>query len=427
MLVLLEFLLDGILLALCSIGLFDQSKRKPSLFFLSCSTLCVIFRTWVGGNENPLYYLLLPVDSIWVLPFLFIGALWLNSLWFQASEGHIFWGTTAQFALYLLVKFVCALGLGLIGLESGFWAVYGSRLLAILLWWLLWETETLHWLRDRLSDGDTLIRIIACNSLLVLVLLWTAYLQYTFSRGIWLLVAISILAILILADGLAFIWDQHHIQNRQRSRLLEQYLPMVEELVESVRARQHEFNNRMLAVSAAVDMAATLDEAKTAVAGLVGQVGLDATDRELLRCDSKVISGMLFGKTKQAELRHIRLEIAITAALLHRSLSETGWIELIGILVDNALEASSSGDTIFLRADNENGMVRLTVSNPCPPVSNIKLTEMFKRGWSTKADTGRGYGLFNARRLVEQHGGKIIIRNERMCGQNYLTIGALVP
>lgn len=183
----------------------------------------------------------------------------------------------------------------------------------------------------------------------------------------------------------------------------------------------------MLAVSAAVDMAATLDEAKTTVAGLVGQVGLDATDRELLRCDSKVISGMLFGKTKQAELRHIRLEIAITAALLHRSLSETGWVELIGILVDNALEASASGDTIFLRAENENGMVRLTVSNPCPPVSNIELTEMFKRGWSTKADTGRGYGLFNARRLVEQHGGKIIIRNERMCGQNYLTIGALVP
>ena len=136
---------------------------------------------------------------------------------------------------------------------------------------------------------------------------------------------------------------------------------------------------------------------------------------------------MLFGKTKQAELRHIRLEIAITAALLHRSLSETGWVELIGILVDNALEASASGDTIFLRAENENGMVRLTVSNPCSPVSNIELTEMFKRGWSTKADTGRGYGLFNACRLVEQHGGKIIIRNERMCGQNYLTIGALVP
>jgi len=60
-------------------------------------------------------------------------------------------------------------------------------------------------------------------------------------------------------------------------------------------------------------------------------------------------------------------------------------------------------------------------------LSNVEMTEMFKRGWSTKADTGRGYGLFNVRRLVEQHGGKIIIRNEKLRGQNYLTIGALIP
>lgn len=425
--VLLEFLLDGTLFALCSISLFEKNKRKSGPLILLYSALCVVLRVWIGGSENPLHYLMLPVGSVWMFPFLFIGALWLNSLWFRAGEGHIFWGTTAQFALYLLVKFTCVFGLGLIGLSSGFWAVYGSRLLAILLWWCLWGTGILRWLCDRLTDGDTLIQVIACNTLLLLLLLWTAYLQYTFSSGIWLPVAISVLAMLILADGLAFMWDQHHAQSQQRSRLLEQYLPMVEELVESVRARQHEFNNRMLAISAAVDMAATLDEAKSTVAGLVGQARLDVTDRELLRCDSKIISGMLFGKTRQAELRHIQLEIAITTALLHRSLSETGWVELVGILVDNALEASASDDIVFLRVENENGMVRLTVSNPCPPMSNVELTEMFRRGWSTKADTGRGYGLFNARRLVEQNRGKIIIRNERMCGQNYLTIGALIP
>lgn len=51
---------------------------------------------------------------------------------------------------------------------------------------------------------------------------------------------------------------------------------------------------------------------------------------------------------------------------------------------------------------------------------------MFRRGWSTKAGSGRGYGLFNARELVERRGGKLIVRNEDMDGQNYLTIGAVV-
>ena len=54
------------------------------------------------------------------------------------------------------------------------------------------------------------------------------------------------------------------------------------------------------------------------------------------------------------------------------------------------------------------------------------MTEMFRRGWSTKADQGRGYGLYNVRKMVEQHGGKIIVKNEEKNGQNYLTIGALI-
>ena len=54
------------------------------------------------------------------------------------------------------------------------------------------------------------------------------------------------------------------------------------------------------------------------------------------------------------------------------------------------------------------------------------MAQMFRRGWSTKANQGRGYGLFNVRRMVEQHGGKIIVKNEEKNGNNYLTIGALI-
>ena len=46
--------------------------------------------------------------------------------------------------------------------------------------------------------------------------------------------------------------EQHRVQARRRTALLEQYLPLVEELIEQVRARQHDFNNQMMAVAAAV-------------------------------------------------------------------------------------------------------------------------------------------------------------------------------
>lgn len=104
---------------------------------------------------------------------------------------------------------------------------------------------------------------------------------------------------------------------------------------------------------------------------------MEATDRELLKCDSKVLCGMLFGKVKQSQLHHIQLQISITGSFLHRSLSESDWVDLLGILLDNALEAASAGDLVFLRAEEEEGALCLLVSNPCPPCPGRKWRRCF--------------------------------------------------
>lgn len=110
------------------------------------------------------------------------------------------------------------------------------------------------------------------------------------------------------------------------------------------------------------------------------------TDRELLKCDSKVMSGILFGKIRKAEFRHGRVDVAISGAFLHRSLSEADWMELTGILLDKALEASAPDDVIFVRVEDESGALRLTVSNPSRPMPSIEpdhtvQTGLVCQGW----------------------------------------------
>lgn len=360
----LEALLDGLLLALFGLSLLGRShKALDGLLPLAYAVPCILFHQ---VSTDPMDYLVLPTDNRFFVLFLFIFILMLNSLWYQAQEGHILWGTAAQLALYLLLRWVCAAGLGLV-LTSGPWVVYGVRVLSLLLWLALWASGLLGWLRERLADGDTIVRAASGSTLFLLTLLWAVQIrQFTHSVQ-WLPMTVAALSALILADGLFLLWEQRRVQERQRVRLMEQYLPMVEELVESVRARQHEFNNRMMAVSAAVNTADTLTEARSTVADLLEQTAMDATDRALLKCDSKVMSGLLFGKMKQGEMRQIRLEVSIQSGFLRRSLPEAGWVELAGILLDNALEASQPGDTVFFRTEEENGALRLTVSNPCPP------------------------------------------------------------
>ena len=289
----------------------------------------ILFTTELGGEELAAYAVV-PLDNFVYVLFLLLAVLLLNSVCFDSREAHIFWGTTMQFALFLLLREVCFVVLGLLDLSVGFWPVYGVRILSLLLWAALWGTGLLRWIREQLKEGDTPLCIIIGNSFLILLLVWWIWQADLLRTNLWFPILATLLALLVLIDGMVLLWDQSRIQFQRRGRLLEQYLPMVEELVESVRARQHEYNNRMMAISAAVMTTGTLDEAKAKITELTGQISLSPSDRELLKCDSKLLCGMLFGKIMQAQMQHIQLRISIGGSFLHRSLSESDWIDLLG-------------------------------------------------------------------------------------------------
>ena len=423
----LQSVLDGLLLSLLNLGLLGRSRGKlDRLIPLLVTGVCLLSRLGLGDHNTDMAYAVLPVNQIVSFLFFFLGVLLLNSLWFQKSEGHTLFGTIAAFALYLLLRELCLLFLALCGSAEPVWYLYVGRVLSLGLWLALWGTGALRWLREKLADGDPVICIMCSNTALLLLLMLILF-QFDFSVMIrWLSVTVGAVGLLAVGDVIAMLLRQHRVQARRRTALLEQYLPLVEELIEQVRARQHDFNNQMMAVAAAVSTARDLQEAQEAVTALLQHVRLDGADKELLKCDSKVISGLLFGKMKQAEFKQVRVEVTIAGAFLRRVLSEADWVEVIAILLDNAIEAAAPGDVLYARAIEEGDSLRFSVLNPHAALTNMEFIQMFRRGWSTKGEAGHGYGLYNVRQIVERHGGKIITGNDRLNGIPYITIGVLV-
>ncbi|RHQ74169.1 GHKL domain-containing protein [Butyricicoccus sp. AF24-19AC] len=434
---LIQLGLDVGILALCCEAVFRQKseiKAKDFFIFPILLVLCVVPRVdfSVGANMTASFrsegFEILPADNIVGLLFLIFAVLLLSSIFFGSkSSGTVFCGTMAAFSIFLFVKCLCAVLFAVCG-ATDILLLLGSRIAALCLIVVLEFTPFFDLIHQLVQRSDFTVLIVSSNIALLLMTV-LSILSFDVDRllaNLWIII-ILILAVLLLDSILLFL-HQRRMQEQKRIHMIEQYVPIVEELISQVRARQHEFNNRMMAIEAAVASADTLEEARKEVAGLTGSIGISLNDRELLSCDSKMIAGMLFGKIKQAEVANLHIELSLHGLFKKTVTPETEWIEAIGILLDNAIEASPKGSTIFLSSKKQGDFLELTVSNPAPPLSNTEFMALFGKGVTTKASRdGHGFGLYNILRMTERYHGKILTRNESILNENYVVFGILMP
>lgn len=429
--------LDAGILTLCCEAAFRQRKEGGARYFFIFSklfVLCVIPSVdfSVGSNITASFrtegFEILPVNNIVGLLFLVFAVLLLNSIIFGSNpSGMVFCGTMTAFSIYLSVKCLCIIIFAVCG-ATNIILLLGSRIAALCLMIVLGLTPFFGEIHQLVQRSDFTVWIVSANISVLLMTLLSA-LSFDVERilsHLWL-IAILFLSFLLL-DSILLFFHQRRTQERKRIHMIEQYVPIVDELISQVRARQHEYNNRIMAIEAAVASADTLEEARKEVAALTGSIGISPNDRELLSCDSKIIAGMLYGKIKQAEAANLHIELSLHGLFKKSTIPEANWIEAIGILLDNAIEASPKGSTIYVSSKGQDDYLELTVSNPAPPLSNTEFMTLFDKGVTTKAiQEGHGFGLYNILRMAEQYHGKILTRNEAIAGKNYVVFGVLFP
>ena len=435
---LLQILLDAGLILQCCQAVFKQREDREKKDFLLLPIITIFFMAAraelsVGSSPSgPQFaaegYEIAPSNNVVLLLILILLILLMNSVYYKLPDnGWAFCGTMAVFSLYLLVRTVSMALLSLCGIW-GNGILIGSRLLSLLFIFLLSRTDAFDRGRDTIKDGGFTARLVSANIGIVLIMALSIF-SFDISRFMGHLRIIGVILLLcLLADGVLLHYNQRRIQEQKYIQMIEQYVPIVEELISQVRARQHEFNNRIMSIESAVSSAATLEEAKENVAALMKGISLSPRDRDLLVCDSKIIAGMLYGKVKQAEFLDISIELDFQGLFKKSDTPETEWIEVIGILLDNALEASSAGDTVYLKTRQEDRYLELTVWNPAAPLSNTEFMKLFGKGVTTKKDrSSHGFGLYNVLKLAERCHGKIVTRNETVGQKNYVVFGILLP
>ncbi|WP_371478449.1 ATP-binding protein [Kitasatospora sp. NBC_00315] len=208
-------------------------------------------------------------------------------------------------------------------------------------------------------------------------------------------------------------------------------LDSVRGFAEALSAQAHEAANRLHTVVSLIELGRQEDAVEFATAELA--LAQRLTDRVVAAVGEPVLAALLLGKAAQAAERGVELTLTedsrIDDGVLPAELSARDLVTMLGNLVDNAVDAAVEGAAaradapeVTVTARVEDGRLLLRVADTGAGIDPEAVTDVFRRGWTTKAGAaaaggpaggGRGLGLALVAQTARRNGGTVEVGRER--------------
>ena len=161
-------------------------------------------------------------------------------------------------------------------------------------------------------------------------------------------------------------------------------------------------------------LGAEVDRLSELVDGLLAVARLDAQPGELTQIDvGAVITERVAAWSPLADEREVRLSCSDGDRRLMATVVQGGLEQILDNLIANAIDVAPVGSEISVDlATSSSGMVRVTVSDEGPGLTEAQIARAFDRFWRgpNPSDGGSGLGLAIVRRLAEASDGSAEIR-----------------
>lgn len=185
----------------------------------------------------------------------------------------------------------------------------------------------------------------------------------------------------------------------------------VKKLVNALRARTHEFLNKLHVISGLIQLEA-YDDAHKYI--------MELTSRErnfvsfiMDHIQPHAVAGLLMGKASEAEEKHINFTIDSLSSLygLPDNFDEHAVVVVLGNLIENAFDAvaKKSGERdVNVLIQQEPSQIIMEVSDQGPGIPLDLQAKIFDPGFTTK-ENGMGFGLANVNSRIKVAGGQVEI------------------
>lgn len=268
------------------------------------------------------------------------------------------------------------------------------------------------------ASKDWIFRI--CLFLCIIVV---GYCMFSLKQSHVIKIDIFILVSLLMAMFLIFLYrwqkSMYELERKEREmQITNLYNDAFKELIETTRRRQHDFQNQIDAIYGMHLTAKSLEELVEAQKEYCDKLVYENRYFKVLSCTSNsTLAGFIYTKFVKAEKSGIEVDYDISFTE-NTPITAYDLVEIIGILMDNAIEAMTDSPLprkiIFDLKDY--GGLDLMVKNPVSGITNNDILKFFESGYSTKG-SGRGIGLSKIKEYQKKYQYNICvgIDREREC------------
>lgn len=218
------------------------------------------------------------------------------------------------------------------------------------------------------------------------------------------------------------------MRNRTELKQLAQQLTGVNHFVDSLKANNHEFMNKLHVILGLLQIGAIKD-AENYITELSHRQGI-IINTITEKIENRRIAALLIGKISRGNELNIRVKLLQNSYLPNHSqyLSTDSLVTIIGNLIENAMDAINcevkddkemEEISIFIHEDDNNLVI--SVDDTGIGMTDDVIEKIRKSSFSTKS-SGRGTGMTLIRNIVENSEGELIIDSKKDIGTSIIVI-----
>ena len=234
----------------------------------------------------------------------------------------------------------------------------------------------------------------------------------------------------ILMDRVPIMADGHKVgaimvlHNRAEYTKLMEDLSGTRYLVDSMRANNHDFTNKLHVILGLIQME-MYEEACSYIQNIT-MVQRENISKVINAVNEPAVAALLIGKIARASELNVNfvLREGCYYSPADLNLPTEMLITVIGNLLDNAFEAMNEGVNSIAQKElmfgiySKPGAVLITIDDTGCGIEPENMEKIFENGFSTKG-TSRGTGLHLVKMMVENFGGKITVESQKGVGSSF--------